>query len=69
MARHLDPAESPKIRDEYDVALRAYQEGWPSGLPQDNRFKSFVEGHRWKYHPDTVKWCPACDFRNGAISW
>jgi hypothetical protein len=71
MPRQLDPATAAEIRAEYDKALSAYRKGipWIFALSTSNRFRAFVWGHCWDYHRVTVKWCPACDFRNDAISW
>ena len=47
-------------------ALRAHLLGYPSALPDGNRWKGSVEDHRWGHHGILAdKYCPACAMRDG----
>lgn len=50
-------------------ALKFYDAGVPSTLPNTNRFKSRVEAHRWGRHGDRPipNTCPVCA-RTGVTS-
>lgn len=47
-------------------AVIAYNDDLPSLLPNSNKWKPFVEEHRWGYHGDAAEpGCPICDRDKG----
>lgn len=42
-------------------ALDYYDRGFPSLLPEENRWKRLVQNHRWGYHQMPKKGCPVCE--------
>ena len=49
-------------------ALAAYNDGVPSTLPEGNKWKPFVEGHRWGRHRGDgySNACPVCETEKNA---
>jgi len=59
--RGVDAGPVTRRTMDHDAALRAYDSGVPSTLPDSNQYKSNVEQHRWGAHHRTAVFsCPVC---------